>query len=115
DWVREGHPGYVELWPSIGPEAKEAPDDWTEPVDHASAPAVRLAERIADTIAGWLRGGELLEGKGRPIRPGDIMVLVRKRDSFVHALSRALKDTKRAVPVAGADRLLLSDHIAVKD
>src|SRR5690606_1016026 len=53
------------------------------------------------------------EGQGRPLRPGDIMVLVRKRDSFVHALSRALKD--RGVPVAGADRLLLTDHIAVKD
>src|SRR5690606_33430232 len=80
-----------------------------------SAPAVRLAESIADTIAGWVRNGDLLEGKGRPIRPGDIMVLVRKRDRFVHALSRALKQPERQIPVAGADRLLLTDHIAVQD
>src|SRR5690606_37587547 len=104
-----------ELWGSIGPDAVDAPDDWTEAVDHSSAPAVQLAESIADTIAGWIRGGEIREGKGRPIRPGDIMVLVRKRDRFVHALSRALKHEKRRVPVAGADRLRLTDHIAVKD
>ena len=41
------------------------------------------------------------------------MVLVRKRDQFMPALSRELK--KRHVPVAGADRLKLTDHIAVKD
>jgi len=115
DWIREREPGYVEVWQSLGPEAIEQPDDWTEAIDHASAPAVRLAETIADTIAGWIRHGDLLEGKGRPIRPGDVMVLVRKRDRFVHALSRALKQPGRRIPVAGADRLLLTDHIAVKD
>src|SRR5690606_37474039 len=45
--------------------------------------------------------------------PGDIMVLVRKRDSFIHALSRALKN--RRIDVAGADRLSLPGHIAVQD
>jgi ATP-dependent helicase/nuclease subunit A len=38
---------------------------------------------------------------------------VRKRDSFVHALTRALK--RRDIAVAGADRLSLPGHIAVKD
>jgi len=113
DWIREGEPGYVELWASLGPQAVQQPDDWTEAVDHASAPAVRLADTIAGTIAGWIGRGDLLEGKGRPVRPGDIMVLVRKRDSFVHALSRSLKE--RGIAVAGADRLLLTDHIAVQD
>ncbi|MBO6717104.1 MAG: double-strand break repair helicase AddA [Rhizobiaceae bacterium] len=115
DGIRTGEPGYVELWSSLGPEAVEEPDDWTQPVDHASAPAVRLAETIADTIDRWLRSGEVLEGKGRRVSPGDILVLVRKRGSFVHALTRALKDTKRTIPVAGADRLALNAHIAVKD
>jgi ATP-dependent helicase/nuclease subunit A len=115
DGIRTGEPGYVELWSSLGPEAVEEPDDWTQPVDHASAPTVRLAETIADTIHGWIRDGEVLEGQGRTITPGDILVLVRKRGSFVHALTRALKDGKRGVPVAGADRLVLTGHIAVKD
>jgi ATP-dependent helicase/nuclease subunit A len=115
DGIRTGEPGYVELWSSIGPETVEEPDDWTQPVDHASAPSVRLAETIADTIHRWLRDGEMLEGRGREVGPGDILVLVRKRGSFVHALTRALKDSKRAIPVAGADRLALTGHIAVKD
>lgn len=111
--IREGEAGYVELWSSLGPTAVEEPDDWTQAIDHASAPAARLAETIAGTVAGWIGSGEILEGQGRRVRPGDIMVLVRKRDSFVHALSRSLKN--RDIPVAGADRLLLTDHIAVKD
>jgi ATP-dependent helicase/nuclease subunit A len=41
------------------------------------------------------------------------MVLVRKRDRFIHALGRELKD--RGIPVAGADRLMLTGHIAVQD
>lgn len=111
--IREHDPGYVELWSSLGPVTVPEPDDWTEAIDHASAPAARLAETIAATVAGWIGKGDLLEGQGRLVRPGDIMVLVRKRDSFVHALSRSLKNC--GVAVAGADRLLLTDHIAIKD
>ncbi|MDN2566220.1 double-strand break repair helicase AddA, partial [Aquibium sp. A9E412] len=111
--IRRGAPGYVELWSMLRPETVEEPDDWTLPVDHASAPAVRLAETIAATIAGWLADGETIEGTGARLTPGDVMVLVRKRDRFVHALSRSLKN--RGVAVAGADRLRLTQHIAVKD
>ncbi|MEZ5810298.1 MAG: double-strand break repair helicase AddA [Rhizobiaceae bacterium] len=111
--VRAHDPGYVELWPMIGAEKVDEPEDWTEAIDHASQPAVRLAEAIAGRVRTWIDSGEIIEGKGRRLRAGDVMVLVRKRGSFVHALSRALKN--RQVPVAGADRLRLRDHIAVKD
>ena len=111
--IRENAPGYVEVWSPLRPEIVEEPDDWTQAIDHASAPAARLAEVIAGKIESWLRDGEVLEGKGRRLRPGDIMVLVRKRDRFVHALSRSLKNRK--ISVAGADRLRLTAHIAVKD
>src|SRR5207247_533302 len=47
--IRTDAPGYVEVWPSIGAEMVEEPDDWTLPVNHASAPAVRVAEQ--DLIA----------------------------------------------------------------
>ncbi len=113
DAIRDEEPGYVELWPSVGADAVEEPDDWTKPVDHAQAPAVQVAESVARTIRHWLDSGEVIEGKGRRLRPGDVMVLVRKRDRFVHALSRSLKN--KNVPVAGADRLSLPGHIAVKD
>ncbi len=111
--IRHDAPGYVEVWPSLGAEAVEEPDDWTLPINHASAPAVQAAEHIAVTIRDWLASGEMLEGKGRRLKAGDVVVLVRKRDRFVHALSRSLKE--KGIPVAGADRLRLPAHIAVKD
>ncbi|HEV7253958.1 MAG TPA: double-strand break repair helicase AddA [Mesorhizobium sp.] len=113
--VRQDQAGYVELWPSLGPEVAEEPDDWTDAIDHARAPAVRLAENIARTVKHWLESGDPLESKRglRRLRAGDVMVLVRKRDRFVHALGRALKE--KGIPVAGADRIRLPDHIAVKD
>lgn len=117
--VRVGAPGLVEIWPSLGAETVEEPEDWREAIDHAHAPAVKLAQAIAATVSRWIEDGEIIEGKAgkpRPIRPGDVIVLVRKRDRFMHALSRALKEQKpRAVPAAGVDRLRLSAHIAVKD
>ena len=40
-------------------------------------------------------------------------MLVRQRGPLFEAIIRALKD--RGVPVAGADRLVLTEHIAVMD
>lgn len=111
--IRTDEPGQVEVWPSLAPQDVEAPDDWTQAIDHTSAPAAKLAELIARTVAGWLAKGEMIPGRNRRMTAGDVMVLVRKRGNFVHALSRELKN--RHVPVAGADRLVLADHIAVQD
>lgn len=111
--IRTGAAGYVEVWPSVGADAVDEPDDWRKPIDHAHAPAVVVAEQVAATIRKWLDERETIEGTGKRLRAGDVMVLVRKRDRFVHALSRALK--RRDIPVAGADRLSLPGHIAVKD
>ena len=47
------------------------------------------------------------------MRPGDVLVLVRRRDEFARALVRALK--ARGVPVAGLDRMVLTDQPAVRD
>jgi ATP-dependent helicase/nuclease subunit A len=49
----------------------------------------------------------------RKICPGDILILVRTRGPFFEAVIRALKQNR--VPVAGADRLELAEHIAVLD
>ncbi|MCW2308795.1 double-strand break repair helicase AddA [Rhodobium gokarnense] len=113
--IRRGDPGLVEVWPLMEAETVTEPEDWTEPLDHEgpAEPARRLAERIADTVAGWIASGARLEGTGRRITPGDVLVLVRKRGAFVDALNRALKD--RQVPAAGSDRLAVTDHIAVMD
>jgi ATP-dependent helicase/nuclease subunit A len=112
---RAGHAGLVELWPPVMPEPDEPADPTALPVEwrRSAAPRTRLAKAIAATIAGWLEHSERLASRGRAMRPGDIMVLVRRRNEFVSDLLRALK--QRNVPVAGADRLVLTSQLAVQD
>ncbi|EJJ30840.1 double-strand break repair helicase AddA [Rhizobium sp. CF142] len=114
---RIGHPGAVDLWEMVVPDVVIKDEDWTAPFDATpeSAPAAVLARRIAHTI-GTLVGRETIveKGKERFIEAGDILVLVRKRDAFVNALTRELK-RRGDIPVAGADRLVLTSHIAVQD
>lgn len=113
---RTGQAGAVELWPML--EAAEAapPPPWEvpeEPAKSAGADAL-LAEAVAARIARWLKEGEMLPSRGRAMRPGDILVLVRKRTGgLVPRLLRALKE--HGVPVGGADRLKLAEQIAVQD
>ena len=108
-------PAASSLWPMIEPPPKIEPEDWASPVDHLGekSPEVQLANRIADTVAGWLRREERLESTGEPIRPGDILVLSRIRGAQTDAINRALKT--RGVAIAGADRIKLTEHIAVMD
>ena len=56
------------------------------------APDLRLARAIAARIARWIAAGEILESQDRPIRAGDVMVLVGRRTGFVDALVRAADD-----------------------
>jgi ATP-dependent helicase/nuclease subunit A len=118
--IRTTMVGLVELWPAIVAPPQPEPENWRAPVDtlQQNAPPAVLASRIADTIAGWLRPESperVVDDNGapRPIRPGDVMILVRSRNAFFEAMIRALKT--RHVKVAGADRLKLRDHIAVMD
>jgi ATP-dependent helicase/nuclease subunit A len=55
----------------------------------------------------------MLESQGRPVAAGDVLILVRRRDAFATALVRALK--AKGVPVAGLDRMVLTDQPAVQD
>ncbi len=114
---RIGHPGIVDFWDVIAAEAPVHDEDWTAPFDSTpeSAPPAILARRIAHKIRDLIKSGTIIErGERRAVQAGDILVLVRKRDAFVNALNRALKRDP-SVPVAGADRLRLTSHIAVQD
>lgn len=111
---RLGQAGSVEIWrPETWTEGIAA-DPWS-PLDETStmAPSLRLAKRIASTIKDWLDRSETLPSAGRPIRAGDILILVRKRRPFAGPMVAALKAA--GVSVAGADRLALTQHIAVQD
>ncbi len=112
---RKGQAGRVELWPLIKTEKKEDAEPWRMPVDIDAGDnaAARLAEKIASTIKGWIDTGEMLNARSRPIRPGDVLVLVQSRGPFVQWLMRALKS--HDVPVAGVDRMTLTQEIAVMD
>ncbi|HEX2942707.1 MAG TPA: double-strand break repair helicase AddA, partial [Rhodopila sp.] len=112
---RSGHAGLVELWP-LAPNPDPAPHTpWTVPAENQmpkSAPQV-LAEMLAGWIGALTDGSEMLESKGRPIIPGDVLILVRRRNAFVRLLVRALK--ARGIPVAGLDRMVLTEQPAVQD
>jgi ATP-dependent helicase/nuclease subunit A len=112
---RAGDGGLVEVWAPLRAKADDEPEPWRPPVERveSDSPARRLARVIAKRIGGMLRSGEILASKGRPVRPEDILVLVRRRTSFVEELVRALKG--RGIPVAGVDRMVLSEQIAVMD
>ncbi len=112
---RANHAGMVELWPLAPvPDAIE-PTPWAVPEQNqgmTSAPQL-LAETLARWIAHTVGGGVMIESKGRMLAPGDVMVLVRRRNDFGRALVRALKS--HGVPVAGLDRLMLTEQPAVQD
>ena len=95
----------------------EVPDTrpWDAPVDQMGlkSPPVRLAEKIAARIENMWRGKEILESTGHPIEPSNIMILVRTRGGFADVMVRALE--RRGIPVAGRDRLILLEHLAVMD
>lgn len=112
---RSGHAGLVEIWPVINPDVTEQDMSWILPekVTLSRSARQKTAEKIADTIQTWLKSNEMLESKNRPIRPGDVLVLVRSRNEFVEMLIRSLKS--RHIPVAGIDRMKLTEQIAVMD
>ena len=118
DWHHEPNrreaEGTVEIWPLIEPEEAEEPEPWKAPVDRepARSPRRRLAKELAQTIKGWI-GRRLLASRNRAVEPGDILILVKSRNSFFDAMIRALWNEH--VPVAGADRLKLGENIAVLD
>ncbi|HJS32247.1 MAG TPA: double-strand break repair helicase AddA, partial [Alphaproteobacteria bacterium] len=112
---RTGEAGMVELWPPIAPRASEPREAWAPAlaVEPGDSPRRRLAERIAGEVARWLGEGAMLESQGRPIQPGDVMILVRRRNSLVDELVRAFK--AHDIPVAGVDRMVLVHQLAIMD
>lgn len=99
--------GSVVLHPPIAVEEKTPPLPFTIPIDYVitRSAAQLLAETVAGHIAQWIAQGTW--------RAGDILILTRNRKPIVHPLLRALQ--RAGVPVAGIDRLVLADHLAVKD
>ncbi|MEE2565207.1 UvrD-helicase domain-containing protein [Hyphobacterium marinum] len=124
--ARAGTPGTIDIWPPVTVPPRLEDEDPTGPVDRESRSSSRgtLARLVADEVARILADGDAvwaeaeIDGRKtwvrRPAGPGDIIILVRERTAgFFDELIRQLK--LRAIPVAGADQMVLRDQIAAED
>jgi ATP-dependent helicase/nuclease subunit A len=117
DARREGERGRVEWWPlALRPDRPEA-RPWDAPLDiePADSAPVRLSNEIVARASSWIENREGVWDAGalRPMRAGDILVLVRQRGALFRQLLKAFK--RAGFPVAGADRMVLKDELAVED
>jgi ATP-dependent helicase/nuclease subunit A len=111
---RETARGGIEFWPALKPEPREEVDPYL-PVDavQTDSPVARLARQVAEHIGRWLVSGARLPDHDVPIQPSDIMILLPRREPFGSEVIRQLK--LRGIPVAGADRVRLTEQIAAMD
>jgi ATP-dependent helicase/nuclease subunit A len=111
-------PGRVDLWPLIEKSDTPSDEDGWSPVDLISDQhhTVELARLIATEIGTMIRSGvhiPLAKGQSRPVRAGDVLILVQSRGTLFAQIIRACKQA--GLPIAGADRLKLGEELAVKD
>ncbi len=110
--------GLVEVWPLQERTETEEPGAWDAPlaIETPASPRVQLARQIAAFIRGEVDAGRRIDSRkgARAVRPGDFLILVKRRTGgLFDALLDALK--REGLPVAGADRLMLLDALAVQD
>ena len=111
-------PGRVDLWPVIDQDKADHSDRvWHDPIDRPAAndANVLLAERVAEAIDRMLKDGTPIgrDKDRRAVQAGDILILLQRRADLFHHIVRACK--RKNFDLAGADRLKLSDDMAVKD
>jgi len=116
---RADHAGCVDVWPLEVDRKGDEREAWDTPLDAEPEDSAnrRLARRIAAEIKALIARGERVYDKDhrlwRPAHPGDVLILVRRRRALFEEILRALKQAD--IPVAGADRLALSEHIVFDD
>ena len=111
---REGHGGFVELWPPEESMKKDRPSGWkpAEYYEYQLSASARLAHKIAKYIL-KLIGKEKLESQNRMIQPQDIVILVQSRTKFVESIIRELK--LENIPVSGIDEKEITSFLPVMD
>ena len=112
---RTGQAGRVELWPLVPATPAVVANLWEPAERNTAAPdaSMRLADALACWIARQIAAEVPLQSRGRPVQPGDYLILVRRRTDFNAALVSGLKT--RGVPVAGLDEIKLLEQLAVLD
>ncbi len=113
---RVGQYAKVTIMPLLEPEKGEKTQKGNEynraPTErvYKIATVTRMAEAVAQRIREMIDASQKDE---KPLRYRDIMVLVAKRGEFVPEFIRACE--KKRVAISGADKMLLSQQIAVQD
>ena len=115
--LADAGPGQIDLWDLAETDDRQDIEGWRAPFDGvaATSPEVKLSRRIQAEIKALVGSGVTTGSKNdrRPLRYGDMLVLVRRRGNAFDAVIQALKHA--GIPVAGADRLKLTEHIAIID
>jgi ATP-dependent helicase/nuclease subunit A len=115
--LSDAGPSLIDLWTLELPDPRQDIEGWRAPFDAVSetSPEVRLARRIQAEIRSLIAEGTMTGSAGnrRALRYGDVLVLVRRRGNAFDTVIQALKHAN--IPVAGADRLKLTEHIAIID
>jgi ATP-dependent helicase/nuclease subunit A len=115
--LSDAGPSQIEFWNLAEQDNKKEIEGWRAPFDGVSvtSPEVKLSKRIQAEIRRLIESGTMTGHAGgrRPLRYGDVLVLVRRRGNVFDAIIQALKQAN--IPVAGADRLKLTEHIAIID
>lgn len=110
-------PSRIDLWELSVADEKQDIEGWRAPFDGVplTSAEVKLSKRIQSEIRRLVTGGTMTgrQGNRRRLTYGDVLVLVRRRGNLFDAVIQALKHA--GVPVAGADRLKLTEHIAIID
>ena len=111
---RDDEQGLFELWPLMESDEKAEREPWQAPVDQypPRSGLRKLAQKLAETIKSWI-GKRHIMALNRAVEAGDILILFRTRSALFDILISELR--KAGIPVAGADRLKLSENIAILD
>ena len=115
--LADAGPSQIDLWELAEADDRKDIEGWRAPFDGVAvtSPEVKLSKRIQAEIKELVAGGTMTGRRDdrRPLTYGDVLVLVRRRGNLFDAVIQALKHA--GIPVAGADRLKLTEHIAIID
>lgn len=113
----DARPGRVDLWPVTAKPETDREPAWYMPVDLRAPddPAVLLARQVALHIRNVIESGQVIPDREghHAARPGDFLILVRRRSVLFHEIIRECK--AQGLPIAGADRLRVGAELAVRD
>ncbi len=112
-------PGRVDVWPVIEPSDRADRVEWYGAglISQEMQAHVKLARFLAlqiQRLVDPVNGEYIVAGDGpRPVRCGDILILVRRRNRLFHSIIAELKAV--GLSVAGTDRMRLLESLAVQD